>query len=179
MALSCLLETGFTKADSCSYGLNKIEELYIANFTDVTATELGEGDDELASITMKSSAKWYKYEPAKDTASYSDNLVVAGSGAKYRAQTIGFTISGAYDSDMLDRLHTLSLGRFMVAALLSNGTKVLFGRNTPLEADADGANLVGEASADGTQGITVSLTCNSNEEALPISAAAWKTIVGE
>ena len=55
----CLLNKSLTKATVCGYSLPQIVTIYLANFSDVTATELTQGEKgtEIASITLTDSAK--------------------------------------------------------------------------------------------------------------------------
>ncbi|MEE0901009.1 MAG: hypothetical protein UIB31_00640, partial [Methanobrevibacter sp.] len=60
----CLIDRGLTKDSQCGYSLPKIVELYLANFADVTATTLSESKQEIATITLGDSKKFYKVEPS-------------------------------------------------------------------------------------------------------------------
>ena len=172
----CLLNSGLTKDAQCGYSLPKIVELYLANFSEVTATTVT--DNEVTAITMASSAKWYKVEPAINSASWSDNLAVGASGNKYRIHTVGFSYSSAYDSGMVDTVDALSLGKYVGVARMADGSYLMFGRNVGLEADADGVNNSGSGDASAEAGLVVSLTANTLEAALPLSASAVETVLG-
>ena len=123
----CLIDRGMTKDSQCGYSLPKIVELYLANFADVTATTLTESKQEIATITMASSKRFYKVEPAINSASWSDNLGVGGSGNKYRIHTVGFSYSSAYDSEMVDTVDALSLGKYIAVARMADGSYLMFG----------------------------------------------------
>ena len=172
----CLLNSGLTKDAQCGYSLPKIVELYLANFSEVTATTVVE--NEVTAITMASSSKWYKVEPAINSASWSDNLAVGASGNKYRIHTVGFSYSSAYDSGMVDTVDALSLGKYVGVARMADGSYLMFGRNVGLEADADGVNNSGSGDASAEAGLVVSLTANTLEAALPLSASAVETVLG-
>lgn len=172
----CLLNTGLTKDAQCGYSLPKIVELYLANFSEVTATTVAE--NEVTAITMAASAKWYKVEPAINSASWSDNLAVGASGNKYRIHTVGFSYSSAYDSGMVDTVDALSLGKYVGVARMADGSYLMFGRNVGLEADADGVNNSGSGDASAEAGLVVSLTANTLEAALPLASAAINTVLG-
>ena len=171
----CLLNSGLTKDTQCGYSLPKIVELYLANFAEVTATTVAE--NEVTAITMASSAKWYKVEPAINSAAWSDNLAVGASGNKYRIHTVGFSYSSAYDSGMVDTVDALSLGKYVAVARMADGSYLMFGRNVGLEADADGVNNSGSGDASAEAGLVVSLTANTLEAALPLAAAAIETVL--
>ena len=174
----CLIDRGLTKDSQCGYSLPKIVELYLANFADVTATTLTESKQEIATITMADTKKFYKVEPAINSASWSDNLGVGGSGNKYRIHTVGFSYSSAYDSEMVDTVDALSLGKYIAVARMADGSYLMFGRNVGLEADADGVNNSGSGDAGAEAGLVVSLTANTLEAALPLSAEAINTVIG-
>lgn len=178
----CKLAQDILKSTFCGYSLKQIVELYIANAEDVTATTVGaptEGGGkgvEVKTITMGASAKWYKIEPAKDTATFTDSLQVGDGGSKYRQSSITWNISGEYTAQMVDILDALSLGRFVIVAKLSDGSYVMFGRLTPMEAET--ASLESAAEATGFNGITVTFTNSTVESPLPLSEDAVKTVLG-
>ena len=176
----CKLTQDILKSTFCGYSLKQIVQLYLANAEYVTATTVGaptEGTGvEVKSITMADSAKWYKIEPAKDSATFEDSLQVGDGGSKYRQSSITWNIAGEYTSKMVDVLDALSLGRFVIVAKLSDGNYVMFGRLTPMEAET--ANLSSAAEATGFNGITVTFTNATVESPLPLSADAIKTVLG-
>lgn len=179
MAISCLLDKGLTKADFCGYSLKQIVEVYLANFAQVSTVTFTDADDkgngyELEGITMVDNAKWYKVEVAKDTASYNDDLVVGGNGSKYRTHTMTFSFNGAYSAELAKVLDELSLGKFVAILKLSDGSYVMLGRLTGLEASA--ASSLSEAAADGQNGITVTLECNTTEAAVEVPATVFDTL---
>ena len=177
----CKLAQDILKSTFCGYSLKQIVELYIANAEDVTATTVGaptEGKGvEVKTITLAASAKFYKIEPAKDTATFTDSLQVGDGGSKYRQSSITWNISGEYTSEMVDILDALSLGRFVIVARLSDGSYVMFGRLTPMEAET--ASLESAAEATGFNGITVTFTNSTVESPLPLSDEAVQTVTGK
>lgn len=177
----CKLSNDILRSTFCGYSLKQIVELYIANAEDVTATtvgapEEGEGGVEVKTITLAASAKFYKIEPAKDTATFTDSLQVGDGGSKYRQSSITWNISGEYTAQMVDVLDALSLGRFIIVARLSDGSYVMFGRLTPMEAET--ASLESAAEATGFNGITVTFTNSTVESPVPLSSAAIQTVLG-
>lgn len=177
----CKLSNDILRSTFCGYSLKQIVELYIANAEDVTATtvgapEEGEGGVEVKTITLAAQAKFYKIEPAKDTATFTDSLQVGDGGSKYRQSSITWNISGEYTAEMVDVLDALSLGRFIIVARLSDGSYVMFGRLTPMEAET--ASLESAAEATGFNGITVTFTNSTVESPVPLSSAAIQTVLG-
>ena len=176
----CKLAQDILKSTFCGYSLKQIVELYLANAEDVTATTVGapaEGKGvEVKTITLAASAKFYKIQPAKDTATFEDSLQVGDGGSKYRQSSITWNISGEYTAEMVDVLDALSLGRFVIVAKLSDGSYVMFGRLTPMEAET--ASLQSAAEATGFNGITVTFTNSTVESPVPLSEDAVKTVLG-
>lgn len=176
----CKLTQDILKSSFCGYSLKQIVELYLANAEDVTATTVGAptegGGVEVKTITMASSAKFYKIQPAKDSATFEDSLQVGDGGSKYRQSSITWNISGEYTAKMVDVLDALSLGRFVIVAKLSDGNYVMFGRLTPMEAET--ASLSSAAEATGFNGVTVTFTNATVESPLPLSDDAIKTVLG-
>ena len=175
MALDCLLNKGLSRADVCGYSLKQIVDIYLANYSEVESTISKDEADDYTVKSITGTAKWYKFEPAKDTSSYNDDLVVGGNGSKYRTHTMTFSFNGAYSATVAEVLDDLSLGKFVAVLKLSDGSAIMLGRLTGLEASA--ASSLSEAAADGQNGITVTLECNTTEPALPVAKEALDSIV--
>ena len=173
---ACKLIKDIVKSGVCGYSLKQIVDLYFANYEDVTSTALGEQGNTVKTIVMKNEAKFYHVEPNKDSARFEDSLQMGDAGSKYRATTLSFSYGGKYDGNAVDALDAFSLGRFMAAAKLSDGTWVLFGRLSPLEANA--ASFSSAAEATGFQGQQITLTNNTVESPLPLEETAIATITG-
>ena len=173
----CKLTKDILRTGVCDYSLKQVVDLFFCNYEEVTATALGEQGNTVKTITMKPEAKFYHVEPNKDSASFEDSLQIGDGGSKYRATTLTFSYGGVYDGNTVDGLNAFSLGRFMAAAKLSDGTWVLFGRLTPLEASA--ASFTSSAEATGFQGQQITLTNNTKEPPLPLEETAIATITGQ
>lgn len=159
---NCKLAKDILKENVCGYSLLKISNLYLANHSDVTATV---ADGVVTAIT----GTFYKIEPSKDSASFTDELQVLDSGAKYRSQTLNFSVdSGSYDAELAGVIDDIALGRYVAICELANGTRVMLGRVIPLEATA--ANFSGAASASDSTGIEFTLQCDTTETAIPVAA---------
>ena len=173
----CKLSKDILRTAVCDYSLKQVTDLYFANYADVTATAVGaDSSREISTITMASEAKFYHLEPNKDSVSYNDDLQLGDAGSKYRASSITFSLGGKYDSDAVNALDALSLGRYVIVAALSDGTHIMFGRQVPMEASA--ASFQSAAEATGFNGTTYTFTANTNESPLPLSEAAIKTVKG-
>ena len=173
----CLLNQSLTKNTQCSYSLPQIVELYLMNFGDVTGTTVT--TNEVTAITFAESAKVYKVEPAINSSSWSDKLAVGASGNKYRIHTVGFSYNSAYNAGMVDTVDALSLGKYLAVARMADGSYLMFGRNTGLEADADGVNNSGSGDATAEAGLVVNLTANTLEAALPLSEEAIAALLAK
>ena len=165
----CALDKDLLRSTSCGYSLPQIVTLYLANFADVKATALSEQKDEISGITMVNEAKFYVVEPAKNSASFTDEYVTNDNGAQYRTQTITFSVIGKYDKEKHNALDALSLGQYFVVAKTAEGNYIAFGRLKGLEASA-ASNAGG--SANNTNGMTITLTADVTESALPLVGAA-------
>ena len=165
----CSLDKDLLRSTSCGYSLPQIVTLYVANFADVKATALSTQSDEISGITMVSGATFHVIEPAKNSASFTDEYVTNDNGARYRTQTITFSVTGQYDKDKHNALDALSLGKYFVVAKTAEGSYIAFGRRTGLEASA-ASNSGG--SADANNGMTITLTADVTESALPLTKEA-------
>ena len=169
----CSLDKDLLRTTSCGYSLPQIVTLYVANFADVKGT-VPEDGDEISGITMVSGATFHVVEPAKNSASFTDELVTNDNGARYRTQTITFSVTGQYDKDKHSALDALSLGKYFVVAKTAEGSYIAFGRRTGLEASA-ASNSGG--SADANNGMTITLTADVTESALPLTGEAINDVL--
>lgn len=189
--IKCNLENDLERSTSCGYSLPQIVEIWLANQSDLASdptvgTPTGGSGLEVQSITMKTTgegasattARWYKVEPAVNSASWSDNLGVGGNGNKYKIQSVGFSFSSAYDAGMVDTVDALALGKYIAVVKMVDGSYIMLGRVAGLEAQADGVNNSGTGDPTGEAGLVVTLTGNTVESALPLSEAAIKTVIG-
>ena len=170
----CSLDKDLLRSTSCGYSLPQIVNLYVANFADVKTT-VPEDGDEISGITMVSGATFHVIEPAKNSASFTDELVTNDNGARYRTQNITFSVTGQYDKDKHSALDALSLGKYFVVAKTAEGSYIAFGRRTGLEASA-ASNSGG--SADANNGMTITLTADVTESALPLTKEAIAQVIG-
>ena len=167
----CSLDKDLLRSTSCGYSLPQIVTLYVANFADVKTT-VPEDGDEISGITMVSGATFHVIEPAKNSASFTDELVTNDNGARYRTQTITFSVTGQYDKDKHSALDALSLGKYFVVAKTAEGSYIAFGRRTGLEASA-----ASNAGGSDTNGMTITLTADVTESALPLTQEAINDVL--
>ena len=169
----CSLDKDLLRTTSCGYSLPQIVNLYVANFADVKNVAVTEKEDEISGITMVSGATFHVIEPAKNSASFTDEYVTNDNGARYRTQTITFSVTGQYDKDKHSALDALSLGKYFVVAKTAEGSYIAFGRRTGLEASA-----ASNAGGSDTNGMTITLTADVTESALPLTKEAINTVIG-
>ena len=170
----CSLDKDLLRSTSCGYSLPQIVTLYVANLADVKNVAVTEKEDEISGITMVSGATFHVIEPAKNSASFTDEYVTNDNGARYRTQTITFSVTGQYDKDKHNALDALSLGKYFVVAKTAEGSYIAFGRLTGLEASA-ASNAGG--SADNTNGMTITLTADVTESALTLTKEAINDVL--
>jgi len=173
----CKLNEDLLRSTSCGYNLPEIVEIYVANYEDLTKTpEISaseDGEDEITAITLANSAKFLKIEPAKNSASFEDTLVVEDNGTKYRTASVTFNVSGTYTKKLHAALDALSLGRYFVVVKTADGNYLGLGRISPLEAET--ATLAGGSDSNG---MNIVLSGNIAESPMTLSEAAVNTVLG-
>lgn len=179
MALACSLNKDILKGTNCEYKLNSVTEIWLAQGMGATITmATGSTTDECKSYIddIKLSGKgnkWYHIIPEKNTASYSDVLNVTDAGAKYRTHTLSFTIGDA-DPCVIDGL---VFGSYLAIAVFADGSAIMLGTPTaPLEATA--VNQNGAANPTEASGVSVEMSREVTQTALPISKGKLATITG-
>lgn len=173
MALTCKLSNDILRTNSCGYSLPEVTDIYLANYSEVTGTSLDADEKVISGISLASGAKFYHIEPAKNSTTFEDALVVEDSGAKYRTHTLTFSVTGVYDGDRHLDFDNLSLGRYFAVVKTAEGNYLAMGRTTGLEAET--ATLSGGGDSNGMQ---IVLSANIAESVIPLSAGAIDTVLG-
>ncbi len=176
MALSCNLNKNLLKSNSCGYSLPEVKDIYIANFEEVTSAPVEydcASGVSVTGITLATGATFYHIEPQKNSVTFTDELVVEDNGSKYRTHTLTFGIAGKYDKDMVCPVDALALGRFFVVVATADGEYLALGRTVGLEASEQSVAGGGDSN-----GITVTLTGNVTESAVPLNEAAIAVVKG-
>lgn len=176
MALTCKLSQHILRTSNCGYSLPEIVDIYLANFDDVTETALSAETcgESVTGITMATGTTFYHIEPAKNSASFEDALVVEDNGNKYRTHTLTFNVTGSYTSCMHQNLDDLSLGKYIAVVKTAEGSYLMLGRIVGLEAET--ATLSGGGD---TNGLQIVLSANVTESAIPVTGGAITTVVGQ
>lgn len=171
----CLLNQDVLKSNFCGYSLGAFNRVYLANYDEVSATVINtENGQEVTGITMSTGKVFYKFDIAKNSGSWTDELVVTDAGAKYRTQTINFNVNGTYTKNMADVVDALSLGKYVAVIEKNDGTNVMLGRLSGIEASV--VTVGGSEDDSVVNGIQVTLTCNTAEVALPVSDEAMAVV---
>lgn len=166
----CNLTKSLLKSNTCDYSLPEVKDIYIANFTDVLSAERDyncESGVTISALTFETGASVYHIEPAKNSVTFTDELVVEDNGNKYRTHTLTFGISGKYNKDMTCPIDALSLGRFFVVVKTADGEYLALGRKVGLEASEQSI-----AGGSDSNGITITLSANVAESAVALSKTA-------
>lgn len=173
---SCSLSKNLLRTNTCGYSLPEVKDIYIANYADVTATTVDcdcASGVSLSAISLATGATFYHIEPAKNSVSFTDELVVEDNGNKYRTHTITFNLTGKYDKDMVCSIDALALGRFFVVVATADGEYLALGRTAGMEASAQSIAGGGD-----NNGISVTLSANVTESAIPLGESAINTVKG-
>ena len=174
MALSCKLNRDILRTTSCGYSLPEVKDIYLANYADVTTTISDSGGCEsVSSITLSNDEKFYHIEPAKNSTTFEDTLVVEDNGNKYRTHSLTFNIAGKYDACLHRDLDNLALGRYVAVVATADGSYLMLGRLGGLEAET--ATIAGGGDNNGLQ---IVLSGNVTESAVPLSEAAINVVRG-
>lgn len=168
---NCKLNRHILRTSSCGYSLPEVKDIWLANYVDVeteiTASTVPSGcTGEEVKIVSGLSA-FYHIEPAKNSTTFEDALVVEDSGNRYRTHTLTFNISGKYDPCLHIDFDDLSLGRYIAVVATADGNYLMLGRRTGLEAET--ATLSGGGD---TNGIQIVLSANVAESVLPLDEAS-------
>ena len=167
----CALNSNILRNQTCGYNLPEVVTIYLVNYSDLSGTPetsaTTAGCEEITAVTLQTSAKVYKIEPAKNSASFEDTLTVQDNGNKYRHASLTFSVNGKYDACQHANLDALSLGRYFAVLALADGGYIGLGRINPIEAET--ATFAG---GNDSSGIQIILSGNIAESPLPLSDAA-------
>ena len=174
MALTCKLNQNITRTNNCGYSLAEINKIYLANLEDIAESAITVSASTTGGCegvyAINSGITWYLIEPAKGSASFTDELVVEDNGNRYRTHTLTFNTIGAYTDCAHLALDDLSLGKYVAIIDTPNG-KVMLGRKVGLEASTATLSAGGD-----TNGMQIVLAGNIAESALPVGADVTFTV---
>ena len=150
--MACELISGIVGV--CDYSTSGVEKLWLANKANVTGTTYNSGGEVTGVTFLSGTAIVYSIEPALDTCTFSDDLVVNGSRRNF-LQTINFGL-GSIDHDILATLEDLGLSNLVAFVKGSDGNIRAFGLKgsglrTTVMTDASGT----AAGNDGALAVTI------------------------
>ena len=148
-------------------------EVLIANFDDVTAVTITTGI--VSAITMASSAKFKKYNFAKNTGSLTSTYNIdQASGVKYVSSDLLLQFNRMETTKRVE-LTALSLGDLAVIVKDANGKFWYLGKDEPVNASA-GDGQTGTARGDANR-YTITLQDNSLEMPYEVDSAIIASLV--
>lgn len=143
----------------CSPSMGGIIEVLIANYSDVTGVTVT--DNKISAITMASSAKFKKYEFARNTGSLTSNYTIdQTSGVRFVASDLVLMFN-RMDTQKRIEISALAQNDLYIIVKDANGKYWFLGKDEPVNATA-GDGLTGTARAD-RNGYSITLQDNSHE----------------
>ena len=143
-------------AADCQTNVGGVREVYIANYSDVTAIEVDETSNMIKTITMADSAKFKKYAFKKNTSSMTSTLNVDPANGVNFVQTDLSLVFAKQETVKRMEIAKLSLGELRVIVLDANGKYWFLGQEEFVSATA-GTAETGVNRTDGNK-YTITLT---------------------
>ena len=143
-------------AADCQTNVGGVREVYIANYSDVTAIEVDETSNMIKTITMADSAKFKKYAFKKNTSSMTSTLNVDPANGVNFVQTDLALVFAKQETVKRMEIAKLSLGELRVIVLDANGKYWFLGQEEFVSATA-GTAETGVNRTDGNK-YTITLT---------------------
>ena len=143
-------------AASCDTNVGGVREIYIANYSDVSAVEVDEVSNMIKTITMADSAKFKKYAFKKNTSSMTSTLNVDPANGINFVQTDLALVFAKQETVKRMEIAKLSLGELRVIVLDANGKYWFLGKEEFVAATA-GTAETGVNRTDGNK-YTITLT---------------------
>ena len=143
-------------AADCQTNVGGVREVYIANYSDVTAIEVDDSSNMIKTITMADSAKFKKYAFKKNTSSMTSTLNVDPANGVNFVQTDLTVVFAKQETVKRMEIAKLSLGELRVIVLDANGKYWFLGQEEFVSATA-GTAETGVNRTDGNK-YTITLT---------------------
>ena len=143
-------------AADCQTNVGGVREVYIANYSDVTAIEVDDSSNMIKTITMVDSAKFKKYAFKKNTSSMTSTLNVDPANGINFVQTDLSLVFAKQETVKRMEIAKLSLGELRVIVLDANGKYWFLGQEEFVSATA-GTAETGTNRSDGNK-YTITLT---------------------
>ena len=126
-------------AADCQTNVGGVREVYIANYSDVTAIELDDSSNMIKTITMADSAKFKKYAFKKNTSSMTSTLNVDPANGVNFVQTDLALVFAKQETVKRMEIAKLSLGELRVIVLDANGKYWFLGQEEFVSATSGSA----------------------------------------
>lgn len=170
--MSCI-QTLSGLAKDCAANMGGIVEVLIANFDDVSEVTIT--TDKVSAITMASSAKFKKYNFAKNTGSLTSTYNIdQASGVKYVTSDLVLQFNRMETTKRVE-ITALSLGDLAVIVKDANGKYWYLGKDEPVNASA-GDGQTGTARGDANR-YTITLQDESLEMPYEVDETIISSIV--
>lgn len=126
-------------AADCQTNVGGVREIYIANYSDVTAVEVDETSNMIKTITMADTAKFKKYAFKKNTSSMTSTLNVDPANGVNFVQTDLTVVFAKQETVKRMEIAKLSLGELRVIVLDANGKYWFLGQEEFVSATSGSA----------------------------------------
>lgn len=126
-------------AADCQTNVGGVREIYIANYSDVSAVEVDEVSNMIKTITMADSAKFKKYAFKKNTSSMTSTLNVDPANGVNFVQTDLTVVFAKQETVKRMEIAKLSLGELRVIVLDANGKYWFLGQEEFVSATSGSA----------------------------------------
>ena len=123
-------------AADCQTNVGGVREVYIANYSDVTAIEVDDSSNMIKTITMADTAKFKKYAFKKNTSSMTSTLNVDPANGVNFVQTDLSLVFAKQETVKRMEIAKLSLGELRVIVLDANGKYWFLGQEEFVSATA-------------------------------------------
>ena len=143
-------------AADCQTNVGGVREVYIANYSDVSAIEVDDSSNMIKTITMADTAKFKKYAFKKNTSSMTSTLNVDPANGVNFVQTDLSLVFAKQETVKRMEIAKLSLGELRVIVLDANGKYWFLGQEEFVSATA-GTAETGTNRQDGNR-YTITLT---------------------
>ena len=150
-------------AADCQTNVGGVREVYIANYSDVTAIEVDDSSNMIKTITMADSAKFKKYAFKKNTSSMTSTLNVDPANGVNFVQTDLALVFAKQETVKRMEIAKLSLGELRVIVLDANGKYRFLGQEEFVSATAGTA----ETGTNRTDGNRYSITLTDYSSSYP------------
>ena len=150
-------------AADCQTNVGGVREVYIANYSDVTAIEVDDSSNMIKTITMADSAKFKKYAFKKNTSSMTSTLNVDPANGVNFVQTDLSLVFAKQETVKRMEIAKLSLGELRVIVLDANGKYWFLGQEEFVSATAGTA----ETGTNRTDGNRYSITLTDYSSSYP------------